>query len=163
MCMCVWSKCVHVIIEAQPVVSFFVFMFTVLGAASDVKCLMLTTSGAPITHIITTTEKTKQITTTTTTTTTIILRCNSLLGNFGTSILVGVALTCTTQLNIIADPVCPLRGTWQRDFMSLAPWIIWISEPRGARVNFFHCLFYSTPHTCVVFFSCPCVRYFWIW
>lgn len=77
-------------------------------------------------------RKDEQITTTT------LLRCSSLLGNFGTSILVGVTLTRTTQLNIIADQVCPLRGTWQRDFMSLAPWIIWISEPCGLQVNFFH-------------------------
>lgn len=68
----------------------------------------------------------------------ILLQCNSLLGNFGTSILVGVTLTCTTHLNIIADQVCPLKGTWQRDFTSLVPWIIWISEPCGVRVNFFH-------------------------
>lgn len=68
----------------------------------------------------------------------ILLQCNSLLGNFGTSILVGVTLTCTTHLNIIADQVCPLEGTRQRDFTSLVPWIIWISEPRGVWVNFFH-------------------------
>lgn len=68
----------------------------------------------------------------------ILLQCNSLLGNFGTSILVGVTLTCTTHLNIIADQVCPLGGTWQRDFTSPASWIIWISEPCGVWVNFFH-------------------------
>lgn len=67
-----------------------------------------------------------------------LLQCNSLLGNFGTSFLVGVTLTCTTHLNIIADQVCPLGGTWQRDFRSLVPWIIWISEPYGVWVNFFH-------------------------
>lgn len=35
-------------------------------------------------------------------------------------------------------PSCPLRGTWQRDFTSLVPWIIWILEPCGVWVNFFH-------------------------
>lgn len=71
-------------------------------------------------------------------TTTILLPCKSLVGNFGTSILVGVTLTCTTQLNIIADQVRILKGTWQRNLMSLASWIIRLSEPCGVWVNFFH-------------------------
>lgn len=76
-------------------------------------------------------------------------------GKFLASTLVGVTLTCTTQLNIIADQGCPLKGTWQRDFMSLAPWIIWIPEPCGVRVNSFSffIVFFTRLHAPALYFS----------
>lgn len=130
---------------------------------NDIFCvagrILLTTVGAPVTQSMKTAKKAEQITTT------ILLRCKCLLGNFGTSVLVGVTLTCKTQLDIIADQVCPLKGPRQRDFMSLAPWIIWIprAQWRASQLFFiFHCLFHSTPLTCAIFFSCSCVLYFWV-
>lgn len=112
------------------------------------RCILLTTAGAPVIHSCTYNyRKNKQITTT------ILLRCKSLLGNFGTSVLVGVTLTCTTQLNIIADQVCSLKGTWQRDFMSLAPWIIWILELCGVNFFSFFIVFFTRLHAPALYFS----------
>lgn len=166
----------YAIFKTQPVVSHIVFMFAVPDAASDVKfvnCFYVVSKLYLLccwTYIVDyrrctghskheNHQKAEQITTT------ILLRCKCLLGNFGTSVLVGVTLTCKTQLDIIADQVCPLKGSWQRDFMSLAPWIIWIPRALWCAIQLFfifHCLFHSTPRTCAIFLSCSCVLYFWV-